>query len=187
MTTASSHQVISSPASCSWTKGTRKNRRWAQRGSPVSFPASWTGICTLRHILSYIHLNKNIWTNDDVSNGIKVILLQDVHKTQWLMMNNNWIKFKVSSQEEGKNKIYVAMLDKNTLLFLQVHNRKQFSTSSSCRSFLFPWTLHAGCSGYPPSMNKAVSHPEQPHSKRSNNPARWQSLHSMLQRSQELA
>lgn len=101
------------------------------------------------------------------------------------------LMFNKSQVSAGKNRsgsVFVFAVEViNSLFFLQVHNRKQFSTCSWFRSFLFPWLQNAGRSSFELSMSKTDSRPHQLLTTRSNNPPRWHSLHSMLLRNQELA
>lgn len=136
--TTISHKVISSSASCSWTKEPGK-RDVKLRGDP-QFPS----LVPEREIGTW---ERTIYPL--ILKNLRVILLKDYSPgcSQDLMINNS----QVSSRDNKlkRDDLYVAMdaKQKPTLLSLQVHNRKQFksfvqelplSLNATCRMFQFP-------------------------------------------------
>lgn len=168
------------------------NKRETQGDSPVSSFGSWTGNWTWERATSshkftqirlMLHL-KTLWCL--IWNGSYVFIgeIPGIDKT-WCLIN---LKLVASAGKNRTGSVFVfAVQVINSLFFLQVHNRKQFSTCSWFRSFLFPWIQYAGRSSFVPSMSKTDWRPHQLLTTRSNNPPRWHSLHSMLLRNQELA
>lgn len=188
MTMAASHQVISSSVSCSWTKepGKRDVKLWGEPQFPSLVPELGIARGKETHPL-YIHLNNNIWRRNDASNRIKVIFLritsQVGHKT-WRL-----ITLKLAARKKNSSENFMSPWKLKTL-------------SSFCRCTTgncLVQVLRAGASSFPERHMQDV--PVSPLQwtkrigiqtnltaiERSNNPPRWQSLHSILLRSQELA
>lgn len=83
--------------------------------------------------------------------------------------------------------VFVSPGKLKQFLFLQVHERKQFSACLSLRRRNLPWTPHSGHCSFSISMNKQIllQLVWLPHN-RGNNPSRWQPVLSTLLPSQEL-
>ena len=153
-------------------KRTRTEGRLTQRGIPCFLLWFLNRKCAHEkegkgHILTYIQLNNNIWRHGDISNGREVCC--------WGITSHGWL---TALRVAARKRCLPRML-KNTLLFLQVQNRKRFSTSSSLGSFLFAWRERARPDSLSSSMNEADSHPDQLQDNRSNNPPRWPLPHSL--------